>query len=307
MGASALALLITMASCATFSSDEQDGEPVMTIGCANNVTPDNSLLDWKLEVDVPNPIVSGESFNADLGGTAVFDEGFLDTGDALIGGGLEVVNLVDLKATVHVREGASGPNVTLTVDEDSYDYECLQGRTACDPQNDLEGTPGARPNSDCQPESSLNPCGRFIRVPTSSDCGPDGPCAERNKTGPDSQCDRNGFCVTGDLTIQLEAATGRYTADSEGEVLFGWADESTGATIRESGSDAGTWILPDAVYSEPTGPLGFRVSVGGIPVALECTMAVDCKGPLSNVDCLNFLTSPTPSFALISFPIEQPP
>lgn len=306
-GASALALLITMAACASFDPGEEGGEPVTTIGCANNVSADNSLLDWKLEVDVPNPIVSGESFNADLGGTAVFDESFLDAGCGLIGGGCEVVNLVDLKATVHVRRGASGPDVTLTVDEDAYDYECKEGKTVCDPQNDLEGIPGARANTDCQPEGAFNPCGRFVRVPASSDCGPDGPCAERNKTGPQSQCDINGFCITGDLTIQLEAATGRYTADSEGEVLFGWADESTGATIREDGSDAGTWILPEAIYSETTGPLGLRLSVGGFPVALECTMAVDCKGPLSNVDCVNFLSSPTPSFALISIPIEQPP
>lgn len=144
-------------------------------------------------------------------------------------------------------------------------------------------------------------------MPISSDCAPGGVCARRNKTGPQSQCDLNGFCITGDLQIPLKGDTGRYTAESDGSVLFGWAEgKSTGATIQDSEPNEGTWILPEAIYEEPDGPIGFRVSIGGFAMALECTMGVDSKGPLG-VDSLNSLASPTPNSALPSFPIEPQP
>ena len=299
------AALLTSVACAEVVPSETSDDPVTTVGCSNNLTTETSILDWELDV-VADTIESGKSFSASLDGVATFSEDFLDSAQPFFSGGVREVNLVDLKATVHVRSGASGPDVTLTIDESLFEYECLQGRNACDPENDLEGTLGARPNTDCQPESAANPCGRFILLPISSDCAPGGTCEELDKTGPQSQCDLNSFCITGDLQIPLGEDSGRYTADADGDVLFGWVEgETVGATLQEGGPDDGTWILPEPVYSEPAGLLALRISVSGLPAALECSMGVDSRGPLG-VDSLNFKSSPTPSSALPAFPIQPP-
>jgi hypothetical protein len=249
---------------------------IIPVICANSVVEDTALLDWELTVRTL-PIESGELFTATLDGVAVFNETFLDAAQDVVEGGVKEVNLVDLNATVHVRSGATGADVILTIEP--IPYKCDEDRTECDPANDdVTGVPGRRSNTDCQPEETTNPCGRFVLVPSSTDCASGGVCADLRKTGPSSQCERNGFCLTGDLRIELERASGDYTADSQGEVLFGWADESTGATIEE---------MP--IFADPTGPIGLRVGIGPLLVALECTMGVD-----------------TPDSALISFPIETP-
>jgi len=276
------------------------GANAITVACIGNPTI-TWLLDWELMVRA-EAIESGEPFSASLDGTAVLEEEYLDSMQLAIPGGVRQVNLVDINAAVHVRSGATGADVTLTAEP--TEYECNIGGTACDPTNDLPSLPGLVGNTDCQPESDLNPCGRFIVLPTSTDCTPGGVCAGLGKAGPASQCDLNAFCVTGGLRLPLEEALGQYTADSQGDVLFGWDDQSTGASIQEGGPNDGTWILPLPAYTDPVGPIGLRVTVGGIPVALECTMGVDSKGPLG-VDSLDYLSSPTPSSALISFPIRQ--
>jgi len=293
-----------LVSCAGLDAPNQDpNSKIISVACADNLTPDNGALDWELRL-VPKPIRSGEPFSVTLDGVAGFSEVYLDAAQPVLPGGVEEVNLVDINVAVHVRSGALGADVILTNKEIAY--ECNVSRTPCDPANDLPSVPGARGNIGCQPENDLNPCGRFVRLPTSSDCGPNGLCASLGKSGPGSQCELNGFCITGDLQVPLEEASGEYVADVGGNVLFGWADESTDATIQESGPNQGTWILPEAVYEEPTGPIGVRVTVGGIPVATECAMGVDSRGPLG-VNSLDFLSSPTPDSALLSFPIETSP
>jgi hypothetical protein len=310
VGAFASAMLAAMglaAGCSEVIAPE-GGELVTSVGCANNITGDTSILDWELDV-TPGTIESGEPFRASLDGVAVFEEDFLDAAQAPLGGVREA-NLIELNATVHVRSGATGEDVALTVDDSFVDYECFVGRNSCDPANDLEGVPGARPNTDCQPQEETNPCGRFVQFPISTECGPGGACEELNKTGDGSQCDLNDFCITGDLRIQLGEDTGRYTAASEGEVIFGWAEgESTGATIQEEGPNEGTWIIPqpDSNFEDPAGPLTLRVLVKGnrIPVELHCTMGVDSRGPCG-VDSAAFLSSPTPNECLPSFLIQPP-
>jgi hypothetical protein len=303
--ASVLALLMMLepaAGCAKFDSPDGGDAPLTTVACSDSLS-FSSILDWQLIV-VPNTIQGGEPFRASLDGVAVFDESFLDEAQLRIFGGVKRVNLVELKATVHVRSGATatGPDPVLTPDENIYDYECALSPTACDPDHDLEGDPGARPNTDCEPQSALNPCGRFILLPIAADCSPGGICEGLKKN--ESQCKVNGFCITGDLPVELGADTARYTADSDGNVRFGWAEgEVTGATVQDSGPNEGTWILPEAIYEEPTGPVGLRVTVGGFPVAFECTMGVDSRGPLG-VGSRDFLSSRTPDSALVSFPIE---
>jgi len=270
----------------------EDGE-LVTVACGNNRTDDDSLLDWRLSVE-PKPIVAGETFSATLGGIATFAEDFLDAAQPIIRGGVKEVDLVALNATVHVRLGAIGADVILTADP-KYEYECRDDKADCDPDNG---------NDDCNQDRGFNPCGRFILLPISSDCDPGGVCEGKGKTGPASQCELNDFCITGALELDLAEQQGRYTASpGGGVVLFGWADESTGFEVRDSGPNEGTWILPMPDYAEPVGPVGLRVTVSGVPVALECTMGVDSKGEYG-CNSLDFLSCPSRNEVLISFPIE---
>jgi hypothetical protein len=239
--------------------------------CRNNLTGDLSRLDWELTVKTL-PIESGERFAATLEGVAVVSESLLDVAQNLppLPDGVREGNLVDLNATVHVYSGATGDDVLLATEP--IPYQCFFGRTECNPANDdPSGVPGRRSNADCQPEETLNPCGRFVTVPNSNDCAPGGECERRRKT---EQCERNGFCITGDMQLGLDSAFGDYTAESQGSVLFGWADEPT-------------IIEAQPVYEDPTGPLGFRIGIGPVLVAFECTMQAD-------------------ESELISFPIETP-
>jgi len=286
------------------------GLPPVTVACTNDVTPDISLLDWELGVSA-DPIKSGEPFTATLDGFAVFGEAFLDAAqDSFPGLGVREVNVVELNATVLVRTGASGSVVVLTLDPTELPYQCERSKTACDPEHDVLGDPpdppGLRANTDCEPVSVANVCGRFVDLPISMECDPDGTCDKKGKAvTPDSQCEVNGFCVTDGVKLPLQAVpAAQYTASDQEKVLFGWDDQNTGATeLEEGGPDDGTWILPPAVYDKPAGPNGIRVTVRGAPVALECTMGVDCMGDLGT-GCVSALSSPTPDSALVALPIE---
>ena len=123
-----------------------------------------SNLDWELTVrTLPFPIEGGESFTASLDGVAVFSESFLDAGQLMIPGGFQRVTWFDFNATVHVRSGATGDDVILTVDPDLYEYQCVLSRVECDPAKDLPSVPGSRGNPDCdEPEGPTNPCGRSV-------------------------------------------------------------------------------------------------------------------------------------------------
>jgi hypothetical protein len=270
------------------------GSEALPILCRNSIESSIGLLAWELEV-IPDAIESGSPFSAQLGGVMVFGEDFLDSGQELVPGGVREVNLVDVRATVHVRSGAIGDDVSLEVEP--IPYRCAAGRALCDPANDLEGAPGLRGNTDCEPVGPTNACGRYILLPISTDCEPRGLCVLRGKS---EQCALNGFCITGDLRVDLQSAIGQYVADAEGEVLFGWDDQSTGAMLEPEGSEEATWTLPPAVYAEPTGPVGLRLVIAGFPVALECTMGI------FDVDRIPPQPVPAPDAALISFPIEAP-
>jgi hypothetical protein len=294
------------AGCAKIAPSEE--APILSIACRNDVNDGLDFLNWELLVTA-EPIESGKPFEATLDGTAFIDEYYLDLAQTVFPGGVREANLVDLNATVHVRSGTTGDD-DVVLKPEPIPYECFFGRNTCDPANDLlddpPDPPGLRGNTDCEPVSDTNPCGRFILVPISIDCDPGGVCDRLGKWGPDSQCELNKFCVTGGVPVPLEEATAQYTANVRGDVLFGWDDTHT--TTREAGPNEGTWIVPTVPYEEPTGPVGFRVTVAGLPGAVECTMGVDCKGPLGvDVDCLNSLPSPTPDSALISFPIQTSP
>lgn len=299
-------LLAMVVGCAGVNPPEDgtggSGPSGLSVACTNSVEPVIAILDWQLTVSPSSPVKSGRPFDAAVDGVAVFDEGFLDAGMESVPNGVREINVVDVKATVHVRSGATGEDLVLV--PESIPYECLLQKTGCDPANDVlddpSRPPGLRGNTDCEPVAPINPCGRFLLAPTSSDCGPDGECTRLGKT---SQCVLHDFCITGGLDIPLGEQSAQFTASNELQALFGWDDESTGATIQEGGPNDGTWILPPAVYEEPTGPVGVRVVVEGFPVAIECTMGVSSQGELG-VGSLKPLSSPTPDSELIAIPIE---
>jgi hypothetical protein len=272
----------------------------LTLGCTSSVSADVSIVPFELRVS-PGPPVAGQTFAADLRGSALLPEELLDSVQWAIPGGATRVDLIDVRATVHVRSGGTGDDVVLN--SEPIPYRCAFDETAsCDPANDLPGVPGRRGNSDCMPTGANNPCGRFLQIPTSDDCEPGGVCdtLDAGTAIKDSQCTTHGFCVTGALPLPLQARVGSYVAAGSGEVLFGWDDASTGATV---GSD-GTWVLPAAVFGDPIGPNGIQVSIDGLSVALECTMGVD-SGGIYGVGVPG-RSSPMPNSQLIGFSIGAP-
>jgi hypothetical protein len=82
------------------------------------------------------------------------------------------------------------------------------------------------------------------------------------------------------------------------EVLFGWDDASTGATLAGDGS----WALPPVLFEDPIVSNGIRADIGGLSVGFECTMGVDSDG-IFGVGVPDE-SSPTPNLLLISFQIE---
>jgi len=123
----------------------------------------------------------------------------------------------------------------------------------------------------------------LVAIPTSDDCAPGGVCDGLGKIGPGSQCDLNGFCVTGGLTVALKAVEQTYTAESTGDVLFGWADEGLiGPTLDPV---TNIYDLPQADVSAPL-EQGISVVAGALIVKVACVMAVDSAGPGGVAACV---------------------
>lgn len=309
-------------ACATFDGspgddagtggcESIDSEKTKSIrlACTSDVGPGVSGFPWELTVD-PGPILSGEEFGASFSGVAEFRELWLDNAQSwqLPPNGFQRIEFVQLQATVHVRVGATGGDVVLTAaslprtctyDDDGNTGVEGSSFPPCSEENDNpDGS-----NDDCtglggvpRPE---NRCAQFVSIPFSEDCSPGGACDTLDggfglKT---VQCVTNGFCVTGPLRVPLDGNMEGYRAATSGSVLFGWDDQNTGAVLDETGA----WVLPDAVFEEPTGPNGFRALFEGVPVAHECTMAeiedVTIGGELIRRQV------PTLEPSLIAFPI----
>jgi hypothetical protein len=269
---------------------------VLTVGCTNNITGDISILPFALSVD-PAGIGAGETVPVTLGGVAEFSETFLDAAQGAVPGGVTEADLVNLAATVLIRTGGSLPdNTTLT--NGPIPTTCLIDDTSCDQANDQASVPGMRPNTDCTPTGTFNPCQANVTLPTSSDCSVDGVCDLLGKKV--SQCDLNGFCVTGGLPLDLADLDTNFQASaSPGTVTFGWDDVNTGA-LPLNGD--GTYNLPAAVFTNPPTPNEIKVNASGLSVALRCTMAVD-SGGADGVGVPD-QASPTPTDLLIDFTIQ---
>jgi hypothetical protein len=267
----------------------------ITVGCSNNVTGDVSILTFTLDVG-PMAVQPGLPFSTPLDGVGAFTESFLDAAQAVVPGGVKLAQLFDLAATVAVRSGATGADVVLAADTSSLQDLCQLTPTPCDPTQD--NSDGSNPG--CIPVGTFNLCQTgFATIPIINgtpnsaggctqptvgtpvpdcDCSacealdspgcrpgdPDVPCIKGD------QCALNGYCVNGDLNIEMEAGTGNYTAPSLGStMLFGWFD-GLATPVTPS-----LLVLPPAVFANPTPPVGLRVSAGGLFVALQCLMAED--------------------------------
>lgn len=275
-----------------------------------------NTFDAQLTVAPTEAIVGDEAFKAELEGLAIFSDVFLNAGQIIIGG-YKRIGLVDVHATVHVREGADGDDVRLDARSTTPDAEetCTfdaAGKSGSDagpfPTCSLSNDNPDGSNPDCTglggEESPANPCLRYVTITISDDCAPDGECAQLGWTGVGSPCDLIGFCVTEPFEIELGTdEPALYTAASSGRVAFGWDDQSTGAEEITEGPNKGAWQLPPADLGSPAGPNAVRVMVNGFLLGFECTMAVWSRGP-DGVGSRDPLASRTPDYLLIRFPIE---
>lgn len=293
---------------------------IVGVGCENSVVNVLSSLPFRLSVEVDDPIYAGQSFDAELGGAAVFPEAFFDIAQNVIPDGVRQVTLEAAVVTAAVRKGATGPEVPLGFDESAVfpgrTHLCtlLPERGVCNPALDLDpsdptaGNPACAPMIEgnyCNPESVL-----VVDIPTSADCCAAGFGCTCDVLGKLDQCQANGFCVTQSLFIPLQPDVATFTADASGEVLFGWWDDPatdpvqpstlsvcTGEPITDdarcqsNGGELpdGSYALPRALYSNPTEPIGLRNDLGGaLFVAFQCAMAEDggsCSST-TNLGCL---------------------
>lgn len=295
--------------CSTGDDGFEDPPPrtaTIELACTADTGPDIFVLRWDLTID-PGPIVGGEAFGATFNGILRVDESALEQAQALVPGGYKRTNILELKATVHVRDGVTSEtrDVVLTNEpvgetcafDDNGNADPSAGPTfpSCSRTNDAEdGSNPACIGLGGAPDFR-NPCGQFIPLPTTGDCDA---CAA---IGKGDQCNDKGFCIDGDAETAVTGRVEGYVATGSGSVLFGWDDQSTGATVDDTTRPGDPrLILPTPDFDAEAGPNSLRIRVGynvadqGLPAAVECTMASGTPG----------LLRPTPDSELISFPIQ---
>jgi len=305
--------------CTAPPGDPEPQTAPLQLACEFSTEPDDNpvVAAYPVMLTVePGPIVAAQPFAARLTGRWVLFAFQINVAQAFWPGGFTRAAIMEAQATVHVRRGTTGSDdVTLklapiertcTYDENGNNgFDAGPDYPSCSQDNDnADGS-----NDDCTGLGGIpdprNRCLQFVGGGQSEDCAPGGVCDELGATGPGSACEANGFCATTDLVMELESTTGAYIAESSGEVLFGWDDQSTGAIIREGGPNDGTWLLPPAAFNRPAGPNGLRLLIDGvIPFGMECTMGVFYLD-VDAVPSADPLSSPMPDYRLITFPIRQ--
>jgi len=264
----------------------------ISLGCANSSPLGaQSILSAVLKVTA-GPIGASQEFDATLSGTATFPEAFLDAAQDLVPGGLKQAVVPDLKYIVQVRSGATGGGDGVGLGADGANITPGLTQFCQYPTTTI-----CTQDSDCV----VPPCNDpvvLVDVPTSDDCAPGGVCDGLGKAiDPTSQCELNGFCVTGDLDLPLLEVTQAYTAEATGDVLFGWADQ--GLTNNTFDDMTNLYTIPKPNTADPI-QQGLQVNAG-LVVAIECVMGVD-EGE-DPEDAENDLVGLTPDEDLISFPI----
>ncbi|MBW2718899.1 MAG: hypothetical protein JRD94_10200 [Deltaproteobacteria bacterium] len=268
----------------------------INVMCANGLTPDQSPLPFTLSVLNLNggaPLVGGSDFTADFTGVALFPQFFLNGAQGVVPGGVAVAELVELVATVQVRSGATGPDVPLGPDLAAL----TPGPTRlCNFPTDQQCTADA----DCAGGVCEDPI-TLVDLPISDDCEPGGVCESVLETGPGSQCDQNGFCITGNLQLELETRSASFTADpGPGEILFGWADRDVSGLVtcpapppncQSVSMPDGCYDLPPAIFDEPAAPLGIRVRASALSVPIQCAMAARGGICASGEGCIDWVSA----------------
>jgi hypothetical protein len=272
----------------------------VTVGCYGTLG--QALVPFELEVST-TPIIGGpvpRAFTAEIGGTAFVPESMLNFAQGVVTGGARTARLDALTVGTSVRSGARMrtryclfPSTQVC----ASDADCLvppcqppavgSGYVSLGVDESLLPTAPTRlctyptnqictSDSDCIVPPCLPPVD-MIEIPHSSDCAVGGVCDLLGKTGAASQCEANGFCVTGSLALPLATSAVAYESEESGVVLFGWT----------SGWDA---IRIDL-------RLGNSSSL-----SLHCEMAVGANNTFGIEDA-EF--SPTPDSALLSFAIDS--
>jgi len=269
----------------------------ISLGCANSSPIGlQSILSAELTVTA-GPITANEEFTANVSGVATFPESFLDAAQAVILGGLRQAKLTDLQYIVQVRSGATivdgdpdVPGVPLEADAS----QLTPGEVRlCNFPTDQECTA----NSECVGGICNEPV-IIVDVPSSDDCSVGGVCDMLGKTGPQSQCENNGFCVTGPLNVPLLPVDQVYMAEATGPVLFGYAE----VDLDNSSYDPVTMLytIPKPSTLNPI-EQGLQVDAG-LQVSVECVMGVDEGVDPDNAE--NTLVGLTPDMDLISFDVQ---
>ena len=295
-------LLAPLDSCnfVQTGSDAMPQTQTVIMGCAWNITNGQFPFPWELTVSVPAAITGDEMFTADFDGVAVFPKPFLDILQQIVPGGVATMEIVDLAATVQIRSGATGPDVLLGIDPAAV----VPGLTSfCTYPPDQTCTV----DGDCIVPPCKDPV-LIAGVPRSEDCTTGGVCSDLGQgfgDGAGAQCNITNppeFCVTGDLLLPMLEASGTFTADASGDVLFGWADQGVPGLVtcpsatpdcQESIMPDGSYDLPPAIYSNPTPPNGIRTNLAGaLFVPFTCAMgeqggicSATFQGCLVDADC----------------------
>ena len=143
-----------------------------------------------------------------------------------------------------------------------------------------------------------------ISLERNDDCSGDGECAALGHA-PDGACGAVDFCVTEPVELELESqGTDFFAADESGSVLFGLREPAAGPT--ELGLNRGVFDLEERSYGAPVVSSGADLLLAdSIPVAFECVMAVNSRGP-DGVETPTVQASPSPDGAYIACPIQEP-
>gem|GEM_PF-2254906 len=243
-----------------------------------------SVLPFDLTV-ATTPIVGGadpRAFTADFSGVIRYPEAALDALQLAVTGGAQGVFISQFNTFVSVRAGTTGPDVPLSLDE---------ALTPNTPTRFCNFPYGQVCTADSECIGTIcNAPVPVVDIPTSNDCTPGGICDSIGKTGTGSQCEANGFCVTGDLPLAVGVETATYVPDASGVVIFGWKTEPAG-TFFFTGTAAG-----DAAGFQQT---AFCVSTNPPDSALVY-FPIDSSEPVwcNGVDCNDGSGCTTDSCAL---------
>jgi hypothetical protein len=230
------------------------------------------VLPYDLTV-ATTPIVGGadpRAFTAEFSGIVRYQESALDALQTAIPSGTQGVRISFSRWIVSVVSGTQGPDTEVSLDLAGTPHTL---RRFCIYPNSQECVVDA----DCPVTACGGPV-PVVDIPTSADCAPSGVCDALGKTGPGSQCEANGFCVTGDLPMAVGVETATYVPDASGVVVFDWNAEP--GSFFFNGEAGGVFQSVFCVTTDPPeSALVYFPIDASAPVScngLDCNDGSDC-------------------------------